>query len=152
MARFRTTGIDELIDRMKELGELTGEIADEMLLAGAEEVKLSWKEAINLHGLKLTGQLIDSIGFPRKPASINGIRQIDIYPQGYSTFTESPDGKRINRKKRVRNAAIAFINHYGTSKIKPTHFVDTADSLSEKRVYDRMSKIWAEALKEKGLT
>lgn len=151
MARFRTDGIDELIEKMKSLGELTGSIADEMLMAGAEEVKLSWKEAINLHGLKLTGQLINSIGYPRTPKSVDGIRQIDIYPQGYSTYTKSPKGERINRKKRMRNAAIAFIVHYGTSIIRPTHFVDTADAISAKQVAERLSRIWEDALKEKGL-
>jgi len=149
MARFSTSGIDDIIESMKKLGELSGEVADEMLLAGAEQVKRAWRRAAEIHKLKLTGQLIESIGYAKKTKSIGDVKTIDIYPQGASAYTEV-DGKRVDRKKPVRNAEIAFINHYGTSKSPGTHWVDTADALSEQAATDAMAEVWDKFLEKEG--
>lgn len=151
MARIRTEGIDDIIEQMKFLGELSGDVADEMLLRAAEEVKQAWRQAARRHKLKLTGQLIDSIDYPMKPKTIQGIKTIDIYPQGESTYTIGPDGKRINRRTPVRNAEVAFILHYGTSKKPATFWVDTADELSEEPVQQVMEEIWDRELRKRGL-
>lgn len=152
MARFRTDGIDQVIEQMRQLGELTGEVADQMLLAAAEEVKKAWRQAIKQHGLVDTGSLIESIGYARKPKTVGDVRIMDIYPQGKSnSFRDKRNGKTYDRKKPVRFAEIAFINNYGTSSIKATHFVDTADDLASKPVTDIMTRLWEEALRKKGL-
>lgn len=151
MARFRTDGIDNIIEQMKSLGELSGEVADEMLLRAAEEVKKAWREAAKRHKLKLTGQLIDSIGYPRRPKTVGDVRTIDIYPQGNSTYTIGSDGKRVDRKKPVRNAEVAFVLHYGTSKKPATFWVDTADELAAVPVQEAMEEIWDRELRKRGL-
>lgn len=151
MARFKTSGLDATIRQMKELGEMSGKVADRMLTAGAEEVKKAWKKAADIHGLRLTDQMRDSIGYPRKPKDVNGVRTMDIYPQGVSTYTVTKKGKRIERKKAIRNAEIAFINHYGTSRKPATHWVDTADELAEQPATDAMKAIWDEELRKRGL-
>ena len=151
MARFRTDGIDDIIEQMKALGELSGEVADEMLLRAAEEVKKAWREAAKRHKLKLTGQLIDSIGYPRRPKTVGDVRTIDIYPQGKSTYTIGSDGKRVDRKKPVRNAEVAFVLHYGTSKKPATFWVDTADELAAVPVQEVMEEIWDRELRKRGL-
>lgn len=150
MARFKMTGLDATIRQMTELGELSDKVADKMLAAGAEEVKKAWKKAAQKHDLRLTGQMLDSIGYPRKPKDVNGIKTMDIYPQGNSTYTES-DGKRIERAKPIRNAEVAFVQHYGTSSIPATHWVDTADELAEEPVARVMNEIWDEELRKRGL-
>lgn len=114
MARFDTSGIDDLIKELIDIGEDVGETADNMLKAGAEEVKKAWQRSAAAHGLKDTGDMIDSIGYPQKPKTAAGIREIDIYPQGKD-------------RRGVRNAEKAFILHYGSSSIKATHFIDDAD-------------------------
>ena len=134
MARFETSGIDEIMEDMKRLGELSGPVADDMLMAGAEEVKVSWQFAAAFHGLKDTGDMIDSIGYPNKPKNAGDVRSIDIYPQGKD-------------RKGVRNAEKAFINNYGTSRIDATHFVDMADELSGPRVQAAYEQIWDKHLK-----
>jgi len=149
MARFDTKGLDDLTEDLKQMGELAGDLADEMLLGAAEVVKQSWREAMQRHGVKLTGQTMDSIGFAKKPKLIGHVKTIDIYPQGYSTYTEA-DGKRYRRKNRVRNAEVAFIAHYGTSKRPGTRFVDTADDLSGQRVVPKMAEIRDNFLKKRG--
>ena len=67
MARFDTSGIDDIIDQLVRMGEGTGEIADSMLMAGAEEVKKAWKQAAKSHKLKDTGDMINSIGYANSP-------------------------------------------------------------------------------------
>lgn len=137
MARFDTSGIDDIIDQLVRMGEGTGEIADSMLMAGAEEVKKAWKQAAKSHKLKDTGDMINSIGYANSPKTANEIRMIDIYPQGKD-------------RKGVRNAEKAFILHYGASSrvarkrsenkkypgqgIPATHWVDDADKLAEPEV------------------
>lgn len=150
MARFKVTGLDSLIEQMKNLGELKGDVANRMLMAGAEEVRKAWQKAARTHGHVLTEQMIDSIGYARTPTEIGGVKSIDIYPLGHSTYTESR-GVRKPRKKTVRNAEIAFILHYGTSSRPGSRWVDTADELSEAPVQAAMEAIWNEYLKEKGL-
>lgn len=150
MARFRTEGLDAIIQQMKDLQELSGDVANEMLMAGAEEARKAWIKSAEMHGLRLTGQMINAIGYARKPSDIKGIKSIDIYPIGKSTYTESPDGKIIKRKTPVRLAEIAFIAHYGTSKTPGTHWVDDADELSEEPVTRVMTEIWEDFLQAKG--
>lgn len=129
MARFDTSGIDDLIEEITRLGDAGKEVGDEMLLAGAEEVKRAWEISVGRHGHRDTGDMIKSIGFPRKPKDVGGIRSIDIYPQ------------RKDRKG-VRNAEKAFILHYGSSSIPASHWVDDADEEAGPRVQDAMEKVY----------
>ena len=61
MAQFSTDGIDSIAEEMAWMGEAAGETADEMLLAGAEEVKRAWQETAERHGYRETGDMIESI-------------------------------------------------------------------------------------------
>lgn len=138
MARFDTSGLDDVLADMKRHGELIGETADKMLMAGAEEVKKAWESAIELDDLIDTGDMLKSIGYANAPRTAADIRLIDIYPQGKD-------------RKGVRNAEKAFINHYGTSGsggkgVEATHFVDVADELSADFVIEAYERIWEEFL------
>ena len=149
MARFETSGLDELVEEMKKMGELAGDAADKMLMAAAEEMKSAWKETAERFNLKDTGDMIDSINFSKSPKTARDVRMVDIYPQGKD-------------RKGVRNAEKAFILHYGTSGsgsknahgkrskkdkrpgpgIPATHWVDSAETIAGPRVMDAMAKIW----------
>jgi hypothetical protein len=136
MARFRTEGLDSLIGQMTEMGLTTGDLVDEMLFAGAEEVKKAWEFSAAMHGHKDTGDMMDSIDYPRKVRVIGDIKEVDIYPQG-------------NDRKGVKNAEKAFILHYGSSDIKASHWVDDADDMAGPWVEDR--KPYRNYLKEHGM-
>lgn len=136
MARFDTSGFDDLIKDIEML-DLTDEETDEVLLAGAEEVKKAWCVQAAVHGLKHTGDMIESIGYAKKPKTVGGVRQIDIYPQGKD-------------RKGVRNAEKAFILHYGSSRIRATHFVDDADEMAGELVQRAMEKEYDKLLEKKG--
>lgn len=129
MARFDTSGIDGILQEMDAAGALVGPVADEMLMAGAEIVAEEWRRAANEAGLKDTGDMLASIGYASAPRTAGDIRSIDIYPQGKD-------------RRGIRNAEKAFINHYGTSRLKATRFIDKADERSGPRVQAAFESIW----------
>ena len=133
MARFDVSGLDETIEDMKRLGQMTGQTADAMLMAGAEEVRKAWRQSAEEHRHRDTGDMIASIGFARKPKEIGSIRTIDIYPQGKD-------------KRNIRNAEKAFILHYGTTKIRGSRWIDDADKISEQTVVPAMIRVWEQFL------
>lgn len=133
MARFDVSGLDETIEEMKRLGQMTGQTADAMLMAGADEVRKAWRQSAEEHRHRDTGDMIASIGFARKPKEIGSIRTIDIYPQGKD-------------KRNIRNAEKAFILHYGTTKIRGSRWVDDADKISEQTVVPAMIRVWEQFL------
>ena len=135
MAQFSTDGIDQIAAEMAWMGEAAGEVADEMLLAGAEEVKRAWKETAERHGYRETGDMIESIRADKAPKSdANDVRRINVYPRGKD-------------RKGVRNAEKAYVLHYGTSKIHGSHWVDEADQDADPMVQDVFEKIWDRHLK-----
>lgn len=129
MARFDMSGLDPIIDEMREMGEESGAVAREMILAGAEAVKQAWKRSAEEHGHRDTGEMISSIGYPKGVQNIGDALTIDIYPQGKD-------------RKGVRNAEKAFVLHYGTSKLPASYWVDTADAYSEQTAVPAMEEIW----------
>ena len=133
MARFDVSGLDETIEEMKRLGQMAGQTADAMLMAGADEVRKAWRQSAEEHRHRDTGDMIASIGFARKPKEIGSIRTIDIYPQGKD-------------KRNIRNAEKAFILHYGTTKIRGSRWVDDADKISEQTVVPAMIRVWEQFL------
>lgn len=135
MARFDTSGLDEAVKWMDHMGELTGEMADAMLIAGAKAVREAWRESAERHRHRNTGDLIASIGYARKPKTVENVRTIDIYPQGKD-------------RKGVRNAEKAFILHYGRQLNDGSRtgslWVDDADRTSERTVTPAMLEVFDE--------
>ena len=129
MARFDTSGLDDVIKSVTRLGEEGKTVGDEMLLAAAEEVKQAWKQSAEMHRLKDTGDMIASINYSRTPKTAGDVRSIDIYPLGKD-------------RKGVRNAEKAFILHYGSSKIPATHWVEDADEAAGPRVKEAMERVF----------
>lgn len=135
MARIDTSGLDDLIRDMQRMGEASGEVAEAMVNAAVGEIRDCWREKAEAYGLRDTGAMIDSIGFP-DPVRSSGIGVLyrDVYPMGKDA-------------KGTRNAEKAFILNYGTSRIKPTHWVDEAEEEAGPRVQEKLEGIWGEFLK-----
>lgn len=140
MARFSCDGLDDLMDQLTAAGELlNGEVADKMLMAGAEAVKTAWKNAVKTHHHIKMGYLLESIDYAKAPSDVGGVRSIDIYPQGVDPDTG------------VRNAEKAFVKHYGTSKNPGSHWVDTADKECDSTVIPAMAAVFDAEMAQKGL-
>lgn len=137
MARFDTSGLDDLISEMQRLGEAEGPVAEEMCMAAVEEIRDCWMRSAQDHGHVDTGAMISSIGFGPAPIRAGAIIYNDVYPQG----TDS---------KGVRNAMKAFILHYGKHNMPGSYWVDDADAMSEGPVNAVCQAIWDRFLKSGG--
>lgn len=135
MARFDGEGFDELIATMQQDQGLFEKYADDVLLAGAEVVKESWQSAIEQHGLVDTGDMLASVAPGKIETDANGVKNVEVYPQGTD-------------RKGVRNAEKAYVNHYGSSSIKATHFVDDAESNAEEAAVEAMASVWYQKIEE----
>lgn len=133
MARFDTSGLQDLINDMRKMGDAAKPVARVMTLAAADEIRTAWKNTATQYGLIDTGAMVESIGYPAEPTDLGGAFAIDVYPQGTDA-------------SGTRNAEKAFILHYGSSRIQPTYWVDEADKNAEEPVQARLEGIWGEFL------
>lgn len=135
MARMDTSGLDELVNEMRRLGQDIGPVADEMLDAAAAVIRDQWRETATAHGHVDTGEMIESVDFPVK-GNIRAMYR-DIYPQG----TDS---------KGVSNAEKAFILHYGKHNLPGDHWVDEAEEKAGPETVRICQDIWDRFLKSGG--
>lgn len=131
MPTIKVTGLDELIARMERAGKLGDvETVDAMLIAGANEVKNVMKDVAKEHGFHDSGEMIEKIGFSKRPVSVEESRRISIYPQGRDS------------KTGVRNAAKAFYLHYGTSKIPASHWITEVNERAQEPALTAMTEVF----------
>ncbi len=109
--------------------------ATEMLGTAGEMVVQAWKDAIEAAGHappgksgRATGDLMKSVRASKVKKSGEAYVST-IYPHGRD-------------RKRQGMAEIAFVLHYGTSKLKGDHFVDDAEERSADAVEQAMEEIW----------
>ena len=141
MANMTTSGLNELSEMLKELGELdNGELTGNMLNAGAEVVADEWKKGIKnvvIPGGRSKGDMENSVAPSKKIERKGDISATTIYPQGKD-------------RKGVRNAEKAFILHYGKSGQMGTRFVDNVEANAEDAATEAMEEVFNEFLNKKG--
>lgn len=135
MARFDTSGLDDLIREMTRLGQDEGPVVDEMLDTAAGIIRDQWKETAREHGYIATGAMIDSVDFTVKGNARALYR--DIYPQGKDA-------------KGVRNAEKAFILHYGKHNMPGSYWVDEAETKAGPEAIEACQEIWDRFLESEG--
>ena len=138
MAGFDASGLDELIRDMTRLGQRTGAMAQAMTQEAGNEIAASWRREAEKRKFRKSGAMIESIGTPEGVQSFGdgGTVYVDVYPKGKD-------------KKGTRNAAKAFIPHYGTKHIQPSYWTDAANDAAEPTVNEKLENMWGEFL-EKG--
>lgn len=130
MARFEIQGMDEIIDQMRSMGELTGKVAEAMLAEGAEQSKRVWVSIAESYPLRRSGKMIDSIGYAKVKQS-GDESSIEIFPRGTS------DGKR--------NAFKGFMVNY-RDDAEGTGWVNTVHEYEEQYIEQGMTKVWEQFL------
>lgn len=115
--KMDTKGLDGVAMEFLNMGKKAQRVADEMLRAGEKEAVSAWKAGITGHGYVKSGAMLASVK-GTKPRSANGGRLMDIYPQGAD-------------ERNVRNAEKAFILHYGSSRIRGSHWIDEVNEAAE---------------------
>ena len=135
MARMDTSGLDDLINEMRRLGQDSGPVVDEMLDTAAGIIRDQWRETAREHGHVDTGAMIDSVDFPVKGNARAMYR--DIYPQGKDA-------------KGVRNAEKAFILQYGKHNMPGSYWVDEAETKAGPEAIAACQAIWDRFLQSGG--
>lgn len=149
MPSLQCDGLDALVSAMEKDAQRTAHKFDEMLLAGAEEVRKGWQRAAREKDHIDTGVMFDAIDYNKKPKQTGDVRYVEIYPQG-------------KRKGGKRNAEIAYVLHFGTQGttgwrakrrmrnkkhpetpgIPGSYWVDRAEEISAPASLEAMWKIW----------
>lgn len=152
MPNMKIDGLDALVTAMERDVVRAEALFDQMLYAGAEEVRKGWQQAAREQGHVDTGEMLGSIGYSKKPKQTGDLRYVEIYPVG----------KRKGTNKR--HAEVAYVLHYGTQgstgwraklrlkskkyKNRPgipgSSWVDRAEEISAQTSLDAMWKIWNE--------
>lgn len=135
MARMEFSGTQELMDQLFAESERLERKATEMLGEAGKVVVDAWKQAITEAGHAPPGKSRRATG-----DLLNSIRASAVKKNG-DAYTTSiyPHGRD---RKRQRMADIAFVLHYGTSKIKGDHFVDDAEAKADEAAQAVMEQIW----------
>lgn len=128
--KVETSGIDEVLDAMGRMQQLTGDTAKAMLRAGGNVLQREWiSEAERLRHVK-TGDMLKSVG-QTNPKDKGGL-QVDIYPQGKG-------------RKGVRNSVKAFVLHYGRDGKRPIQADHWVDGILQKATDESnaaMADVW----------
>ena len=131
MGRLELDGLDEAVEEMKRMGELTGEAANAMLMAGAAWIAQGIEKAAKREGHERSGDLIESIGYAGSPKYVMDVPTIEIYARGKD-------------KEGVSNMDKAFVNNYGTTKLDDTHFWKEGEAEAEPSAVRGMEQVWSE--------
>lgn len=131
MARLELEGLDETIESMKQMGELTGKTANAMLMAGAAWIAQGLERAARREGHKRSGDMIKSIGYNARPKYVQDIPTIQVYARGRD-------------REGVSNMDKAFVNNYGTTKLDATEWWEEGEAEAEPKAAQAMAEVWDE--------
>lgn len=144
MARLEYENFTEILNDMRELGELTGPTADAMLVAGAKQVQNAWLVSAMKHRHRDSGEMIRSIRPDDKPRTLKGERIIDVYSRGVDLKRPKKDGGFVSNEEK------AFLTNYGKKGVNGSHWIDEADKLAAPLIFSEWERIWNDYLKERG--
>ena len=136
MARVNTLGLNEQLQGLNMLeGKIRPKI-EQLLEEGAKITAESTKTAAEAHGLRRTGQMIDSISSGNERIDSDSA-SIEVWPKG-------------SRRPKGRNAEVGFIQHYGRSYGQThragTGFFDEGFSASEDQVQQLWDQGWGDLI------
>ena len=138
MARVNTMGLSEQLQGLNMLeGKIRPKI-EQLLRDGAQITTNATKAAAEAHGLRRTGQMIDSIDSGNERIDSDSA-SIEVWPKG-------------SRRPKGRNAEVGFIQHYGRSYGQHhragTGFFDEGFNASDDQVQAMWDQGWGELLEE----
>lgn len=128
MANLTFSGLNGVMDELTRCSDRMDSVVAAMLKAGGDEMVKAWKDAIDAAGLVRTGAMRESVKAGNLQQNGDG-GSITVYPRG-------KDGKGTS------NALKAFVNHYGTSRIPATGFVDRAEKDGEEKTVAAMRSVF----------
>ena len=138
MARFVVDGMEALEMTIEEIAKIPSSVKTEMLNAEADVIVAAQKSVGRQMGVHDTGQTLSSIKKGKAVITTDG-GHIDVSPQGTRSGS------------KTRNAEVAFLNEYGTSRQKARPFMATANKQYGDRAISRAAQGDEKFLKSKGV-
>ena len=127
MANLELNGFDDLCEafnRIKDIPDsITEEALDGMAAVAFEKIKTEG-ESMNVRDPESGEHILDKLSKNSKAKITDA--------GGYKLITFT--GKRLRGKKETRNAEIAFINEYGSRKMKARPFIGMALQKNEDKI------------------
>lgn len=134
-------GADDFILDLQKLGADMEKVKREMLKAGGQEMADAWKREITSRGFEDSGAMLKGVRYQVKARKGGGMRA-EITSRG-EVVRPSKKGKGST----VTNAAKAFYLHYGTSRIRASHWIDSAEADGEPKATAAMRTVLDDKLK-----
>lgn len=126
MARLYMQGIHELEEMLFKIEKNAGPLAEAMIMQGSEIMKQQRIQTAKMYGHVASHEMIDHIGYAKKPQNLGSVVSNDIYSKG------------TDKETGVRNAEKEYLLHYGWSNYDGDHWIDEADELGGEAAYDKM--------------
>ena len=156
MAKFTFNGMDELSASFEDLANLTDQDRMGIIMPAAKLLVERQKAKLAELFTQRSGALAESIMI-REKSDENGA-YAEIFFKG--KHPGSSTGKRKKRdangkiiesgKYSGTNAEVAYILEYGSPRIAPRHWLESANEEAEDDVVETMQTAWDELLEEKG--
>lgn len=141
MAKFQTSGLDEMVAKLQNAGGLDDKLVNEIMNAAGEIMVTEIKKRVAQSGFA-TEDYVKSI----KPTRIRKNK----YGEPYIQVTAEG-----NNKHGERRAAVLFILNYGRGpeygRITGTYFWTKGSQEAARQVDRELEKILTQKLKERGL-
>ena len=133
MARVNALGIDELLADMEKAGKIPDATRKKMLDEGAKILEKEIVQQMLMYGIYDRGTTRRSIKRGVVKYSKGGY-YVEVWPAGIRH-------KDYDHLAKTRNAEVAFIAEYGTSKIQARPFMSTAVKYAADEVQEAMMRI-----------
>lgn len=109
------------------------EVEESMLRAGGEEIAKAWKNQINVYDFKDKKSMFKNVRY--KITKRGGNLRASITSEGKD-------------ERGIRNASKAFMLHYGTSRIKASHWINDAEEEGAPNAHSAMAAILSDAIEQ----
>lgn len=143
MAEFSCNGLDNLMLSMQEIAEISEEVHDEMLRAGADVVAQAQREKVKAYGI-YDGSSPKHVADVIKPGKVK-------LKKGQRVIYVTPAGSRRRGKSVTRNAEILFVNEYGKRGQKARPAIRDANEACAEQMVNAQMAVYDKHLRSKDL-
>lgn len=157
MAKFTFNGMDELSASFEELLNLTDQERMGIIMPAAELLVEKQKQKLRELFKQRSGALAASITIREKTDDSGAYAEIFLKGKhpGSSTGKRNKrdaNGKIIpSGKYSGTNAEVGYILEYGSPRIAPRHWMDSANDEAGDEVVETMQEAWDNLITQKGL-
>ena len=156
MAKFSFNGMDELSASFEDLCNLTDRDRMGIIMSAAKLLADRQKTKLAELFTQRSGDLAESITI-REKSDENGA-YAEIFFKGKHPGSSTGKRKKKDANGKIiesgkysgTNAEVAYILEYGSPRIAPRHWLESANEEAEDDAIETMQTAWDELLEEKG--